>query len=204
MRDNKWPRLLAYITALVNQRLLLQCEYLIAENRVLRSHVTGRLRLSDTERSPLAEIAKRLGRKHLAEVACVAKPDTILAWYRRLIARKFDGSKHRAYPGRPRVDAAIEALVVRMARENSSWGYDRIAGALANLGHQVSDQTIGNILQRHGIASAPKRSQNTTWKDFIAAHMAVLSGADFFTVEVLTWRGLVTYYALFFLQVCDV
>ena len=204
MRDNKWPRLLAYITALVNQRLLLQCEYLIAENRVLRSHVAGRLRLSDTERSPLAEIAKRLGRKHLAEVACVAKPDTILAWYRRLITRKFDGSKHRAYPGRPRMDPAVEALVERMARENSSWGYDRIAGALANLGHQVSDQTIGNILQRHGIASAPKRSQNTTWKDFIAAHMAVLSGTDFFTVEVLTWRGLVTYYALFFLQVCDV
>jgi hypothetical protein len=204
MRDNKWPRLLAYITGLVNQSLLLQCEYLIAENRVLRSHVAGQLRLSDAERSTLAEIAERLGRKYLAEVACVAKPDTILAWYRRLIARKFDGSKHRAYPGRPRVDAAIVALVVRMARENSSWGNNRIAGALANLGHQVSDQTIGNILQRHGIAPAPKRSQNTTWKDFIAAHMAVLSGTDFFTVEVLTWRGLVTYYALFFLQVCDV
>src|SRR6516165_1573864 len=200
MRNNKWVRLWAYITGLVNQRLLLQCEYLSAENRVLRSHVAGRLRLSDAERSTLAEIAKRLGRKYLAEVACVAQPDTILAWYRRLIARKFDGSKHRAYPGRPRVDAAIEALVVRMARENSSWGYDRIAGALANLGHQVSDQTIGNILQRHGIAPAPKRSQNTTWKDFIAAHMAVLSGADFFTVEVLTWRGLVTYYVLFFLH----
>ena len=200
MRNNKWVRLWAYITGLVNQRLLLQCEYLIAENRVLRSHVTGRLPLSDAERSTLAEIAKRLGRRHLAEVACVAKPDTILAWYRRLIARKFDGSKHRAYPGRPRVDAAIEALVVRMARENSSWGYDRIAGALANLGHQVSDQTIGNILQRHGIAPAPKRSPNTTWKDFISAHMAVLSGTDFFTVEVLTWRGLVTYYVLFFLH----
>ena len=89
---------------------------------------------------------------------------------------------------------------MRMARENSSWGYDRVAGALANLGHQVSDQTIGNVLKRHGIAPAPKRSQNTTWKDFIAAHMAVLCGTDFFTVEVLTWHGLVTYYVLFFLH----
>jgi putative transposase len=89
---------------------------------------------------------------------------------------------------------------VRMAGENSGWGYDRIAGALANLGHHVSPQTIGNILKRHGIAPAPKRSQNTTGKDFIAAHMAVLSGTDFFTVEVLTWRGLVTYYVLFFLH----
>lgn len=77
MRDNKWARLLAYITGLVNQRLLLQCEYLVAENRVLRFHLTGRLRLSDNECSTLAEVAKRLGRKHLAEVACVAKPDTI-------------------------------------------------------------------------------------------------------------------------------
>jgi transposase InsO family protein len=200
MRDTKWARLLAYITGLVNQRLLLQCEYLIAENRILRSHLSGRLRLSDPERSTLAEVAKRLGRKQLAEVACVARPETILAWYRRLIARKFDGSKHRAHPGRPCIDPVIEALVVRMAQENSSWGYDRIAGALANLGHHVSGQTIGNILRRHGIAPAPKRSQNTTWKEFIAAHMAVLAGTDFFTVEVLTWRGLATYYVLFFLH----
>ena len=83
---------------------------------------------------------------------------------------------------------------------NSGWGYDRIVGALANLGHSVSDQTVGNILRRYGIQPAPKRSQNTTWKDFIASHMAVLAGTDFFTVEVLTWRGLVTYYVLFFLH----
>jgi putative transposase len=114
------------------------------------------------ERFTLADIAKCLGRKHLAEVACVAQPDTIPAWYRRLVASKFDASKHPVYPGRPRVDAAIEALVVRMAQENSSWGYDRIAGALANLGHHTSDQTIGNILKRHGIVPAPKRNQNTT------------------------------------------
>ncbi len=183
MQDNKWARLLAYVTGLVNQRLLLQCEYLVAENRILRSHVSGRLGLSDPERSTLSEIGKRLGRKHLAEVACIAKPDTILAWYRRLIARKFDGSKHRSYPGRPRIDGAVEALVVSIARENSGWGYDRIAGALANLGHKVSDQTIGNILKRHRIAPAPKRSQSTTWKDFISSHMAVLTATDFFTVE---------------------
>jgi hypothetical protein len=87
-----------------------------------------------------------------------------------------------------------------MAQENKSWGYDRIAGSLANLGHQLSDQTIGNILKRYGIAPAPKRSQSTNWKDFIATHMAVLAGTDFFTAEVLTWRGLVTYYVLFFLH----
>src|ERR1700719_1136859 len=200
MRNSRWVRLLAYVTGSVNQELLLRNEYLAAENHILRTKLRARLRLSDPERATLAEIGKRLGRKALRGVACVAKPDTILAWYRRLIAKKFDGSKHRQYPGRPRVAAEVEALVVRMARENADWGYDRIVGAVSNLGHQVSDQTAGNILRRHGIAPAPKRGQATTWKDFIAAHMDVLAGTDFFTVEVLTWRGLVTYYVLFFIH----
>ena len=138
-----WARLLAFVTGLVNQELLLQNEYLAAENRVLRVRLPSRLRLSDPERFTLAEIGKRLGRKGLQQVACTAKPDTILAWYRRLIARKFDGSKYRAYPGRPRVEPEVEALVVRFARENSGWGYDRIVGALANLGLHLSDQTVG-------------------------------------------------------------
>jgi hypothetical protein len=200
MNGNQWARLLAYVTGLVNQELLLQNEYLAAENRILRAHLPARLHLSDPERCTLADIGKRLGRKALDKVAHVAKPDTILAWYRRLIAQKFDGSKRRSYPGRPRIDAAIEALIVRMARENTGWGYDRIVGALANLGYHVSDQTVGNILRRHDIAPAPKRSQTTTWKEFIRRHMDVLAGTDFFTVEVLTWRGLVTYYVLFFLH----
>ncbi|HEY6344926.1 MAG TPA: hypothetical protein VIY49_25805, partial [Bryobacteraceae bacterium] len=112
----------------------------------------------------------------------------------------FDGSKHRRYPGRPSIEPKLEELIVRMARENSGWGYDRIVGALANLGYSVSDQTVGNILKRHGIAPAPRRSQTTTWKEFIQSHLAVLAGIDFFTVEVLTWRGLVTYYILFFIH----
>jgi len=200
MQENKWARLLAYVTGLVNQRLLLLNKYLAAENRILRSRFPARMRFSDPERSTLAEIGKRLGRTALQHVACVAKPDTILAWYRRLIARKFDGSKQRTSAGRPPIAPQVEALIVRFARENSGWGYDRIVGALANLGHPVSDQTVGNIRRRYGIAPAPKRSQQTTWKDFIAAHMAVLAGTDFFTVEVLTWRGLATYYVLFFIH----
>jgi homeodomain-containing protein len=169
MRNKKWLRLLAYVTGSVNQELLLQNEYLAAENRILRAKLPSRLRLSNPERATLAEIGKRLGCRALQEVARVAKPDTILAWYRRLIARKFDGSKYRPYPGRPRIRPELKALVVRMARENSGWGYDRIVGALANLGHRVSDQTVGNILRRYGLAPAPKRSQTTSWRDFISA-----------------------------------
>src|SRR5712691_1059602 len=180
MKNHKWARLLAYVTGLVNQQLLLQNEYLAAENRILRAHLPTWLRLSDPERCTLAEIGTRLGRKSLQQVACVAKPDTILAWYRKLVARKFDGSRQRSYPGRPPVQREIVELVVQMTKENPGWGYDRIVGALANLGHVVSDQTVGNILRRHGLAPAPKRSQNTTWKEFIASHMAVLAGVDFF------------------------
>jgi hypothetical protein len=118
MRNSRWVRLLAYVTGSVNQELLLRNEYLAAENRILRTKLPVRLRLSDPERITLGEIGKRLGRKALRDVACVAKPDTILAWYRRLVAQKFDGSKHRQYPGRPPVSSEVEALVVRMAREN--------------------------------------------------------------------------------------
>ena len=102
MKNTQVALLLAYVTGLVNQQLLLQNEYLIAENRILRSHLPTRVPLTNGQRATLAEIAKRMGRRGLEQVASVAKPETILAWYRKLIARKFDGSKHRAYPGRPR------------------------------------------------------------------------------------------------------
>jgi putative transposase len=138
MRNSRWLRLLAYATGSVNQELLLRNEYLAAENRILRAKLPSRLRLSNPERTTLAESGKRLGRKALREVACVAKPETILAWYRRLVAQKFDGSKHRQYPGRPPVSSEVEALVVKMARENSGWGYDRIVGALATFRRKIS------------------------------------------------------------------
>src|SRR5450759_1935548 len=133
-RRTEWARILAYITGTVDQELLLRNEYLAAENRILRGQLKGRLKFSDAERAKLGEIGRRLGRKALGEVATAALPDTILAWYRRLVARKFDGSQARRTPGRPRIDREVEQLIVRMAEENRSWGYDRIVGALAKIG----------------------------------------------------------------------
>ena len=124
MKDNRWARLLAYVTGLVNQQLLLQNEYVAAENRILRTHLPTRLRLSDPQRFTLAEIGKRLGRSALEQVACVARPDTILGWYRKLVAQKFDGPRQRSYPGRPPVPQKTAERVVQMARENPGWGYD--------------------------------------------------------------------------------
>jgi len=158
------------------------------------------LHLSDGERRTLSEIGKQLGKRALSEVASIVRPETILGWHRRLVAKKFDGSKNRQYPGRPRIDADIEELVVRLAKENKSWGYDRIAGALANLGHEVSDQTVGNILKRQGIPPAPERKKTTTWPEFIRSHMDVLAATDFFTADVWTQAGLVTYYVFFFIH----
>ncbi len=173
-----------------------------AENRILKAQLNGRLKLSDAQRSALGEIGHRLGRTALAEVATVAKPDTILAWYRKLVAHKFDSSKARRGPGRPRVTRMVAQLIVRLAEENRDWGYDRIAGALANLGYRVCHQTVGNVLQRHGLPPAPEPEpkRTTTWSAFIRTHLALLAGTDFFTAEVLTLRGLMTYYVLFFIH----
>src|SRR5262245_35679863 len=195
-----WKHLLAYITGTVDQELLWRNEYLVTENRILRHQITGRVRLSDGERKTLAEIGKKLSKEALAEVASIVTPNTILAWHRKFVAQKFDGSKHRKAPGRPTIDQAVEALVVHMARENRSWGYDRIVGALANLGHTISDQTVGNILKRHGIPPAAERKTTTTWKEFICTHLDVLVATDFFTAAVWTWGGLVTYYILVFIN----
>jgi putative transposase len=133
-------------------------------------------------------------------VASIVRPDTILAWHSRLIAQKFDGSQQRRSPGRPTIDEKVEALVVRLAQENRSWGYNRIVGALAHLGYSISDQTVGNILKRHGIPPAPERKTTTTWREFIRIHMNMLVATDFFTAEVWTWCGLVTYSVLFFIH----
>jgi putative transposase len=195
-----WKHLLAYISGTVDQELLLRNEYLVTENRMLRKQIKGRVQLSDGERKTLAEIGQKLSKQALQEVATIVKPATILAWHRKFVAQKFDGSQQRKGPGRPTIDKEVEELVVRMAQENRAWGYDRIVGALANLGYTISDQTVGNILKRHGLPPAPERKTTTTWKEFIRTHLDVLVATDFFTAEVWTLGGLVTYYVLFFLH----
>jgi transposase InsO family protein len=195
-----WKMLLACITGSVEEHILLRNEYLAAENAIFRNQIKGRLHLSDAERQTLAEIGKKLGKQALEEIAKAAKPDTILGWHRKLVAQKFDGSNQRKSLGRPRVDKELEDWVVRMAKENRSWGYDRIAGALADLGYNISDQTVGNILKRRGLPSAPDRQKTTTWKDFIHRNLDVLVATDFFSTEVWTLGGLVTFYVLFFIK----
>jgi putative transposase len=169
--------------------------YLIEENRVLIAQFGGRrLRLTDTERRRLVALAHPLGRQRLKEVATLATPDTLLRWYQRLIAQKCDGSTPRRQPGRPRGAAEVEQLVRRMAEEHRTWGYRRIQGALANLGYPIDKITGRNILRRHHMEPAPQRRKGgMSWAQFLKLHWEVLAATDFFTVEVATWQGLVTY-----------
>jgi hypothetical protein len=162
----------------MNHRQLQVIEYLHEENRVLREQLGGRrVRLNDNQRRRLAVKAKALGRKALAEVASIVTPETLLAWHRKLIAQKYDGTARRS-PGRPRTPDEIEALV-RMAQENRDWGYRRIEGALSNLGHELARSTIAAILERHGLEPAPERSRKTTWKEFLSRHWEMIVATDF-------------------------
>jgi len=172
-------------------------DFLREENRALKRQLHGRrLRLCDDERRRLAVLGERLGRRILMEVASIVTPDTILRWHRELIARKWTYGRRRA--GRPGVQIEIRRLVVRMATDNPSWGYTRIQGALRNLGHRVARATIAGILKNQGIP--PSRERPMTWRTFLRAHWGALLAADFFTTEVWTVRGLVTYYTVFVIE----
>src|SRR5215475_314904 len=177
-----WKQLLASITGSVDEELQLRNAYLAAENRILRNQMKARrLLLTDAERKTLAEMGHKLGRQALQEIATIAQPDTILAWHRKFMDHHEVSSLQRQSVGRPRIAKELEDLVMRMARENRSWGSDRIVGALANLGYAISDQTVGNILKRHGIPPAPARKKTLTWQEFIRIHMDVLVATDFFS-----------------------
>jgi putative transposase len=122
----------------VNQHQLQIIDYLREDNRVLREQLGGRrMRFNDGQRRRLAAKAKGLGRKLMAEVATIVTPATLLAWHRKLIAVKYDGSTRRG-PGRPRTTVDLEASVVKLAEENRDWGYRRIQDALSNLGREIA------------------------------------------------------------------
>lgn len=193
-----WHLVVAAVAGWVNNQQKQQIEFLLATIDVLKEQQgKKRILLNDDQRRRLAVKAKILGRKLLAEISTVFSPNTILRWHRELVAKKWDHSHKRSRVGRPPISDDVKALVLRIARENPTWGYDRIAGALANLAHSVSDESVGNILREHGIELAPKRCRQTTWRTFLKAHWDVLASIDFTTIEVWTSHGLITFYLLF-------
>ena len=170
--------LLLVLAGWVNRQQQDVIDYLREENRVLRAGLRGkRLKLSDDDRRRLAVKAQALGREALAQIASVATPATLLRWYRYLIAAKYDGTKNRS-PGRPPTAKDIRELIVRMARENPTWGYTRLRGALKNLGHELGRNTIKRLLVEHGIAPAPERGKSMSWSTFIKARWGAIAATD--------------------------
>jgi transposase InsO family protein len=192
--------LLLVVTGWLERRERDALAYLIEENRLLRRHLGGRrLRFTDGDRRRLAVRARRLGRRALGEIATIVTPDTLLRWHRQLVARKWTYVTLRSR--RRGVLAEIRRLVVRMAEDNPTWGYTRIQGALQNVGHRVGRSTIARTLKAAGVPPVPERP--TSWQTFLRAHWGSIAGADFFTTEVWTWRGLVTVYTLFVIDLAS-
>ena len=195
-----WKKLLESVSESRHDHLQLRNEYLLTENRILLQQINGCVQLTDSERKELAELGAKLGQKALAEIATVAQPDTILAWNRKFADHKVETSQPPKSVGRPRVDQAIEDLVIRMAHENRSWGYNRLQGALKNLGYSISDQTVGNILKRHDIPTAPERKKTVTWWELTRSHLDILLATDFFNSEAWSWCRLVISYLFCFIH----
>jgi transposase InsO family protein len=195
--------LIAMVAGWINRHQQQVIAYQQEEICILKAKLGDqRLRFTDTERRRLAALAFPLGCKRLKATATLATPDTLMRWYKRLVADNFAGNQKRNKPGRRRVPDEVEQHVVRMANENPTWGYRRIQGAVSNLGHHIDKITIRNILRRHHFDPAPKRRQSgMSWSQFLKMHWEVLAATDFFTVEVATWQGLATYYVLVVMEV---
>ena len=175
------PILALVFAGWVNRRQLSIVEFLQEENRVLREQLGGRrLRFTDAQRRRLAVKGKALGRRTLEQLAGLVTPDTILRWYRELIAKKYDGTARRG-GGRAGTASSLQRLVVQVATESPSWGYTRIRGALRNLDHELGRNTIKRILAEHGLVPAPRRGKTMPWRTFLKAHFGVIAATDFFT-----------------------
>ena len=197
-----WELLFAILSGWLHRRQQQIIEFQNTEIiSLMQSQGKKRILLTDDQRRLLAVKGKSLGRKTLRELTTIVTPDTILRWHRQLVAQKWDYSDRREkQPGRPRIRQIIVDLILRFAKENTTWGYDRIQGALANVGYCISDTTVKNVLKAHGVEPAPERKHQTTWATFLKAHWDVLAAIDFTTIEVWTKGGLVTFYLLFVME----
>ena len=196
-----WQLYFLILAGWIHRQQQIVIDYLRTENQVLREKLgKKRILLNDDQRRRLAVKGRFLGRKMLQEIGTVFTPDTILRWHRQLVAKKWDHSDKRKSVGRPRIRQVVVDLILQFAKENPTWGYDRIQGALSNVGYHISDTTVGNVLKAHGIEPAPDRQRQTTWATFLKAHWDVLAAIDFTTIEVWTKSGLVTFYLLFVME----
>jgi transposase len=201
MKTKPWMMLVTMMAGWINRQQQDALAYLKEENKILRDELlraTGKQRilLTDKQRRRLAVLGKKLGRRFLGEVCGIFSPDTILGWHRRLVARKYDGSKNRGKGGRPRISNKLKQLIIDMALDNKHLGCRSLHGYLKYLGLKVSPATVSRVLREHGIEPCPDRPERTSWNEFIRAEWESLAAIDFFTTEIYTIKGLVRYMVL--------
>ncbi|MFI6359291.1 integrase core domain-containing protein [Streptomyces sp. NPDC050743] len=189
--------LLSLPAALLRRETAKDAELLVLrhENAVLRRQLTSPIRYEPADRFWLAALSSLIPRRRWSSVFPVA-PGTLLAWHRRLIARKWDYSDRRRRTGRPPTAAALKKLVLRLAHDNPRWGHRRIQGEPARLGYPIASSTVWQILHAAGIGPAPRRS-GPSWREFLTIQAEGIIAADFFHVDTVTGRRL---YALVFLE----
>jgi putative transposase len=202
MKQNLWLTLVTCLAYCVDKELWKAIEYLKEQVRVLKEQQEKdkRILLNDRQRTRLAAKAKQLTRELLEATTVLFTPDTILGWYRKLIAQKYDGSENCKNPGRPRVSQEITDLVIRFKKENPHWGYTRIRDYIVHLGYKIGETTVKNILMESGLDPEPDLTRKTTWKEFIKSHWEVLTACDFFSVELLAKGKLIRYMVLFAIE----
>ena len=194
MKQKLWITLVTYLAYCIDKELYKAIDYLREQVRVLveqQEKQNKRILLTNRQRMRVAAKAKRLSRKMLEQCTVLFTPDTVLGWFRNLIAEKYDGSKNRKTVGRPRITEEIVKLVIQFKKENPRWGYKKIADQLVYLGYKISKSTVKNILIENGFDPEPDLTVRSTWHEFIKSHWEVLTACDFFTIELLIGRKLV-------------
>jgi len=194
MEQKLWLSLITCLAYCIDRELYKAIDYLREQIRVLVEHQekeNKRILLTNSQRMRVAARAKQLSRKMLEQCTELFTPDTIMRWYQKLIAEKYDGSQNRTYAGRPHILHEVVDLVIRFKQKNPRWGYKKIRDQIVYLGYKISKSSVKNILIENGYDPEPDLTFRSTWHEFIRSHWDVLTACDFFTVELLVGRKLV-------------
>ena len=206
MKQKVWLTLISCLAYCIDKELYKVIEYLREQVRVLVEHQekqNKRILLTKSQKMRIASKAKRLSRKMLEQCTELFTVDTIMRWYQKLVAEKYDGSHCRTYPGRPKISQNIVHLVIKFKKENPRWGYQKITDQIEYLGHKISRSSVKNILIENGYDPEPDLTIKSTWHEFIRSHWDVLAACDFFTIELLVGRKLIRCTVFFVMELAS-
>ena len=178
----------------IDKELYKAIDYLREQVRVLienQEKQNKRIILTNSQRMRIAAKAKRLSRKMLEQCTELFTADTVIRWYNKLIAEKYDGSSKRGKVGRPPITPEIISLVIKFKKENPRWGYEKITNQIEYLGFEISKTSVKNILIENGYNPEPDLTVRSTWHEFLRSHWDVMTACDFFTIELLVGRKLI-------------